>query len=48
MRVEAEGPCTGDNAGRRCSPVKREAGKRVEHVWNMRDVFSSAVKRNTA
>jgi hypothetical protein len=25
MRVEAEGLSTGDNAGRRCSPVKREA-----------------------
>jgi hypothetical protein len=42
MRVEAEGPRT----GRRRSAVKREAGKRVEHVLNMQAAFGSAVKRN--
>jgi hypothetical protein len=24
--------------------LKREAGKRIEHVWNMRGAFSSAGK----
>jgi hypothetical protein len=28
----------------RCPGMKREAGKRGEHVWNMRSAFSSAVK----